>query len=185
MSIVNVSIGNILDPEVAYEKFANKYVACTFRIDETCELLGINQTLESEIYDFTDDENAIIENENDSSNPIYNWNYLSIYNPTKSDPYQSVYWKIPTTGNSKHLGKFIFGGYTYYTIFGLFNSAGNIVQTSVLGKQLELSFNILSGTLIRLYQVKIEALPININVTVPCNTVWTYYNNGIVEIETI
>jgi hypothetical protein len=180
--VINVSLNNVLESIAStYSKFINRYVVATFRFADNAELLMINNSPEANIFEFPADQNIIIPNTNDPldiSFPMFNWPYFQYYNNSNLDPYGNLFWKIPVNGISKHLGKFIYNTYTYYNIFGQFNSVGDIIQTTPLSKQLDLTFNVLSDTNVYLVEFKIEAMPSPSDiVTIPCDTVVTYYND--------
>lgn len=185
--VINISLNNILESVAStYSKFTNRYVVATFRLSSNAEMLMINQTPEANIIEFASDENIVIANPNDPisiANPMFNWPYFHFYNSSSLNPYGNRFWKIPVFGTSKHLGKFIYNTYTYYSVFGQFNGDGDIIQTTPIGSKVDFALNLLSGTSVYFYDLKIECLPSNEVGILPCDNVVSYYNNdGILEI---
>ena len=162
-----------------YSNFSNRYVAFTFKKPADIDIISIAGVLESDIFVFDPALNIIIPYTPTPTIPIYNWQSFLPYNTGGFIlPYGGIAWNIPLTGASKWVGKFVFNAETYYTIFALINSEGNIVNNNGAGTAFDVVIST-SDLDIIFHQVKLEALPSMTSLSgatiVPCDTVINLY----------
>lgn len=184
MAVTTINLSNILKTDEAmYAKFADKYIAMTFKLPTTFNILNINGCDYADIHQITDD-NVIIANTEDSNKPIYNWDYFNGYNLRNPNPYGNLFWTMPTSGVSAHITRFTHSAVDYVSLFGRVNANGTLVPNLGIGQEVSIAIDPLALTTVVFEDLKIEAQPYARSTNLPCYTVVNYYaGTGVLSIS--